>query len=112
MSNQVTATLKYALLSDKKMNLITSLVRGKKVVKALDMLEFMPKKGARTLHKLIKSAAANAVNNNSLNLDDLFVERIEVGRGPKIKRVRFVSRSRISHYEKYRSYVKVVLNTK
>ena len=112
MSNQVTATLKYALLSDKKMNLIASLVRGKKVVKALDMLEFMPKKGARTLHKLIKSAAANAVNNNLLNLDDLFVERIEVGRGSKIKRVRFVSRSRISHYEKYRSYVKVVLNTK
>jgi ribosomal protein L22 len=64
------------------------------------------------LHKLIKSAAANAVNNNKLALDDLYIERIEVWRGPKIKRVRFVSRSRISHYEKYRSYVKVVLNTK
>ena len=50
MSNQVTATLKYALLSDKKMNLIASLVRGKKVVKAVDMLEFMPNKGARSLH--------------------------------------------------------------
>lgn len=44
MSNQVTATLKYALLSDKKMNLIADLVRGKSAVKALDMLEFMPKK--------------------------------------------------------------------
>lgn len=112
MSNQVTATLKYALLSDKKLNLIADLVRGKKVIAALDMLEFMPKKGARVLHKLIKSAAANAVNNNKLALDTLFIERIEVGRGPKIKRVRFVSRSRISHYEKYRAYVKVVLNTK
>lgn len=80
---------------------------------ALDMLEFMPKKGARVLHKLIKSAAANAVNNNNkLPLDQLFIERIEVGRGPKIKRVRFVSRSRVSHYEKYRAYVKVILNTK
>lgn len=79
---------------------------------ALDMLEFMPKKGARVLHKLIKSAAANAVNNNKFPLDQLFIERIEVGRGPKIKRVRFVSRSRISHYEKYRAYVKVILNTK
>ncbi|MDO4713150.1 MAG: 50S ribosomal protein L22 [bacterium] len=104
--------MKYALLSDKKLNLIAGLVRGKKVVKALDMLEYMPKKGARVLHKLIKSAAANAVNNNNLSLDALFIERIDVGRGPKIKRVRFVSRSRISHYEKYRSYVKVVLNTK
>lgn len=112
MSNQVTATLKYALLSDRKLNLIADLVRGKKVVNALDMLEFMPKKGARVLHKLIKSAAANAVHNNKLALDALFIEKIDVGRGPKIKRVRFVSRSRISHYEKYRAYVKVVLNTK
>ena len=112
MSNQVTATLKYALLSDRKLNLIADLVRGKRVTAALDMLEFMPKKGARVLHKLIKSAAANAVNNNKLPLDQLFIERIGVGRGPKIKRVRFVSRSRISHYEKYRAYVKVVLNTK
>lgn len=44
MSNQVTATLKYALLSDKKINLIATLVRGKQVVKALDVLEYMPKK--------------------------------------------------------------------
>jgi large subunit ribosomal protein L22 len=48
------------------------------VTEALDMLEFMPKKGARTLHKLIKSAAANAVNNNNLSLDALYIERIEV----------------------------------
>lgn len=112
MSNQVTATLKYALLSDKKMNLIADLVRGKKVTEAFKILEYMPKKGARTLHKLLKSATANAVQNKGLSLDDLYIEKVEVGRGPKIKRVRFVSRSRISHYEKYRAYVKVVLNTK
>ncbi|MDR0369499.1 MAG: 50S ribosomal protein L22 [Candidatus Peribacteria bacterium] len=112
MSNQVTATLKYALLSDKKMNLIADLVRGKKVTEAFQILEYLPKKGARTLHKLLKSATANAVQNKGLALDNLYIEKIEVGRGPKIKRVRFVSRSRISHYEKYRAYVKVVLNTK
>ncbi|MBQ5944916.1 hypothetical protein IJL65_00480 [bacterium] len=42
----------------------------------------------------------------------MVVDRVEVGRGPKIKRVRFTSRSRISHYEKYRCYVKVVLAVK
>lgn len=111
MSNQVSATLKYALLSDKKMNLIADLVRWKKAVEAIASLEFLPKKWARTLHKLLKSAVANA-SVKWLPVDQLFVERIEVGRGPKIKRVRFVSRSRISHYEKYRCYVKVVLATK
>lgn len=111
MSNQVSATLKYALLSDKKMNLIADLVRWKKAVEAMASLEFLPKKWARTLHKLLKSAVANA-SVKWLPVDQLIVERIEVGRGPKIKRVRFVSRSRISHYEKYRCYVKVVLATK
>ena len=60
MDNQVSATLKYALLSDKKMNLIADLVRGKKATEAMATLEFLPKKGARTLRKLIKSAVANA----------------------------------------------------
>ncbi|MBO4203962.1 50S ribosomal protein L22 [bacterium] len=109
---QVSATLKYALLSDKKMNLIADLVRGKKVTDAFTILEHLPKKGAKILYKLLKSAAANAVTNEKLALDDLVIDRIEVGRGPKVKRIRFTSRSRISHYEKYRTYVKVVLTTK
>ena len=109
---QVSATLKYALLSDKKMNLIADLVRGKKVTDAFTILEHLPKKGAKILYKLLKSAAANAVTNEKLAMDDLVIDRIEVGRGPKVKRIRFTSRSRISHYEKYRTYVKVVLTTK
>ena len=112
MSNQVTATLKYALLSDTKMNLIADLVRNKSVKESFSILEFMPKKWARILYKLIKSAVANAVQNKWLSVDDLYIERIEVWKGPKIKRIRFTSRSRIGHYEKYRSYVKVILNTK
>ena len=111
MDNQVSATLKYALLSDKKMNLIADLVRGKKATEAMSSLEFLPKKGARTLYKLIKSAVANA-SAKWLPVDQLVIDRIEVGRWPKIKRIRFTSRSRISHYEKYRCYVKVVLAVK
>ena len=111
MDNQVSATLKYALLSDKKMNLIADLVRGKKATEAMSDLEFLPKKWARTLYKLLKSAIANA-SAKWLPVDQLVIDRIEVGRWPKIKRIRFTSRSRISHYEKYRCYVKVVLAVK
>ena len=39
---------------------VADLVRGKKATEAMADLEFLPKKGARTLHKLIKSAVANA----------------------------------------------------
>ena len=113
MSNwNMTATLKYAIVSDKKMLLISKLVKWKKVQDALDILEYTPKKAAKILTKVIKSAASNAVVNEKKKLADLFIDFIEIGKWPKIKRIRFTSRSRISHYEKSRCYVKVVLNTK
>lgn len=108
----MTATLKYALVSDKKMNLIAKLVKGKQVDEALDILKFTPKKAARTLYKVVKSAKTNAETNAKAVPENLYIKKIDVGRGPKIKRIRFTSRSRISHYEKYRAYVKVVLDNK
>jgi large subunit ribosomal protein L22 len=111
-NNSMTATLKYALTSDKKMVLLAKFVQGKKVDEALRMLEFTPKRAAKILHKVITSATANAVNNVKASKDGLFVETVFVGRGPKIKRMRFASRSRAHHYVKHRSFVKVVLNSK
>lgn len=108
----MTATLKYAITSEKKMQLLAKLVKRKKVQDALEQLEVVPKKGAKILYKVVKSAATNAVANGKKNLADLYIDRIEIGRGPKLKRIRFTSRSRISHYVKYRAFIKVVLNSK
>jgi large subunit ribosomal protein L22 len=80
MSNSMTATLKYALLSDKKMNLIVKLVQGKKVDEALDVLKFTAKKGARTLYKVVKSARDNAMHDEKTVSDNLYIKRIDVGR--------------------------------
>ena len=112
MEKNLTATLKYALLSDKKMAVIAKLVKGKKVKEALTLLQFLPKKGADQLAKVVKSAYANATINGTADADKLFIQTILVTRAPKIKRVRFVSRSRISHYVRYRCFVKVVLSVK
>jgi large subunit ribosomal protein L22 len=112
MEKNLTATLKYALLSDKKMAVIAKLVAGKKVQDALDQLKYMPKKGAKVLSKVITSAVANATTNGDADVSRLFIQQIYVTRAPKIKRVRFVSRSRISHYVKYRCFVKVFLHVK
>lgn len=108
----MTATLKYAIVSDKKMLLVSKLVKWKKLQDALDILEYTPKKAAKILAKVVKSAASNAVVNEKKVLSDLIVDTVEVGKWPKIKRIRFTSRSRISHYEKSRCYIKVVLTTK
>jgi large subunit ribosomal protein L22 len=94
------------------MQLVAQLVRNKKVSEALDILQFTPKVAAKYLLKVINSAASNAKNNDGADIATLVVSQILVGRGPKLKRVRFASRSRIAPYVKHRSFVKVILDTK
>ncbi len=110
MSKSLTATLKYALVSDKKMSLIAKLVKWKTADDALTILSIMPKKWAKILWKVVKSAASNA--KNSGNEWSLIIKEIKIWRAPKLKRIRFSSRSRISHYVKFRSFVRVVLDNK
>jgi len=112
VDNNLTATLKYALVSDKKMALIAQMIKWKQVEEALTFLQVLPKKAAKTLYKVVKSAYANATTNASYDGKKLYIHKIEVGRGPKIQRIRFVSRSRISHFVKYRAFVKVFLHVK
>lgn len=110
--NSMSAILKYAIVSHIKMNLVAKAVRGKDVEKALEMLEFMPKKSAKILYKVIKSAASNAQSQKWHDFWSLKVQAIEVWRWPKLKRIRFTSRARVRWYQKYRSFVKVVLEKK
>ncbi len=79
ITRSLTATLKYALISDKKMSLIAKLVQGKKVDEALRVLSFTPKKAAKILHKVVKSAAANATTNADAVYDSLYIQTINVG---------------------------------
>ena len=109
VDTNLTATLKYAQSSTKKMGLIGKFVRGKKVNDALNLLNFAPHKAGKQLYKLIMSAAANATHNAGLRQEDLVVQEIYVGTGPKLKRFKFVGRSRVHAYEKHRCFVKVFL---
>lgn len=110
MNRSLTAVLKYALSSDKKMQLVAKLVRWKKVIDALNILSFTPKKSARILIKVVKSALANAKHNADFKESELYISNIEIWKGPNIKRMRYVWRSRVHWYVKYRSFVKVVLD--
>ena len=88
------------------------MVKGKSVDEAMKFLHFLPKKAAKTLIKLINSATANAENNLDLKKEDLYIQTINVGKGPKLKRVRAVGRGRMHGYEHHRSFVKVTLAVK
>jgi large subunit ribosomal protein L22 len=72
-----TATLKSHNQTPRKVRLVTDLVKGKSVPKALAALQFLPKRAAEPIQKLIKSAAANAKAKGE-NPDDLVVQSIIV----------------------------------
>jgi len=108
----LTATLKNAETSDKKMNLIAKMVRGMTVVQAIEYLQILPKKAGKILLKVIKSAAANAQHNAKKDLASLYVSTIQVWRWRKLKRMKFVGRARIHSYVKHRTNVKVELAVK
>lgn len=109
-TKSLTATLKYATVSEKKIALIAKIILGKPVDEALPVLQFLPKKAAKILRKLVRAAQANASHNLHVASETLRIKTVDVGRGPKIKRVRSVGRSRMHGYVKHRSFVRVVLD--
>jgi large subunit ribosomal protein L22 len=88
------AYLKQVRISPKKVNVVASLVRGKNVNEALNILKFTPKRSAPVLAKLIASAAANAENNFQQDRNKLIVSKIIVNEGATMKRGQPISRGR------------------
>lgn len=111
MNNSLTATLKYATLSSKKIGVVAKMIQWKPVDEVLVYLQYLPKKSAKILWKLVKAASSNASHNLNIPSESLIVKTIDVGKGPKIKRFRSVWRSRMHWYVKHRSFVRVVLDT-
>lgn len=108
----MTAELLYATSSERKLSVVANMIKGKPVNNVLLLLQYMPKKAARILFKVVKSASANAKHNLQIDPATLHVARVDIGKGPTIKRVRPVGRSRMHGYVKQRSFVRVVLDTK
>ncbi len=106
------ALIRRIRISPKKANLVTHLVRGKKVTDALDILKFTPKKTAPVLFKLIESASANAVNNFGQDADTLYVKEIIVTEGPTHKRSIPISRGRTHPVLKRTSHITVRVESK
>ncbi|PJE59839.1 MAG: 50S ribosomal protein L22 [Candidatus Portnoybacteria bacterium CG10_big_fil_rev_8_21_14_0_10_44_7] len=83
---KIKAKLNHLRLSPRKVRLATRLIAGLSVVEAQKQLQFLNKKAALPLGKLLRSAVANAENNFSLPKDTLKVETILVNAGPTMKR--------------------------
>ena len=101
------AKLKNIRISAQKVRLVADQVRGMKVDRALDLLTFSEKKAAALMKKLLESAIANAEHNDSLDIDELFVEHVSVDEGPTMKRWRARARGRTAKILKRTSHVTI-----
>jgi len=97
-------------ISPQKARLIADLVRGKDVATAINTLRFMPKKGARILRKVIESALANASQNESIDVDTLYIKTIFIDGGPMLKRIMPRAQGRANRILKRSSHITVVLD--
>jgi large subunit ribosomal protein L22 len=104
---EATATLKYLKASPQKVRLVADLVRGKKVEEALAILRFTRKATAKDLEKLLRSAIANAENNQDADVDDLVVSKIYVNEGPREKRIQPAPMGRAYQVQKRKAHVTV-----
>src|SRR5882757_2684417 len=99
-----TATHRFARISARKVRSLANLIRGKHADEALDILKYMPQRGARLLEKVLKSALGNAEDRRATNIDNLIVIDARVDGGPMFKRVRprargmaFMVKRRMAH---------------
>ena len=83
---KTTAQLRGVRLSAQKGRLVADQIRGLSVEKALNILNFSPKKGAVIIRKVLESAIANAEHNDGADIDELKVSTIYVERGRNLKR--------------------------
>ncbi len=104
------AVAKYIRISPQKARLVADVVRGQEVESAINALRFMPQKGARLIRKVIESAVANAAQNDSIDVDTLYVKTIFVDGGPMLKRIRPRAMGRATKILKRTSHITVVLD--
>ena len=104
-----TAKLRYLRIAPRKVRLVADLIRGKTVEEAQTILQYTVKKATQPLFKLLKSAIASA-KNLELEESNLYISKILVEDGPKLKRWRPRARGSADEIQKKTSHVIIVLD--
>jgi len=95
--------------SAQKLNLVATLIRGRKVEDAMNILAFSKKAMAVDVRKVLASAIANAENNHNLDVDALVVAEASVGKGLVMKRFHTRGRGKSTRILKPFSRVRIVV---
>jgi large subunit ribosomal protein L22 len=107
---QAQATANFLRVPPRKARRVVDVIRGKRVDRALVLLSFSTLQASKAIHKLLRSAAANAANNHGMKSDDLVVARVTVDVGPVIKRVEARARGSAGLKRKRMSHVTITVS--
>ena len=106
------ASLKAVKSSPLKVMRVTKNVVGKSVSESLKLLQFSNIKIAATVRALVYSAMSNAENNHNMDVDNLYIKEINVGRAFALRRFAARGRGKSSKILKTYSNIKVILAEK
>ena len=106
---EVRAVAKFVRVAPRKARLVVDQIRNKSCDKALEILQFSEVAAAEPVAKCLRSAMANAENNNGLRCDTLVVKAAYVDEGPTLKRFRPRAKGSASRINKRTSHITVVV---
>ncbi|HDZ54424.1 MAG TPA: 50S ribosomal protein L22 [Candidatus Nealsonbacteria bacterium] len=106
----ITVKLRYLRIAPRKVRLVVDLIRGKKAIEAQTLLRFLPKRASLPIDKLLKSAIDSAKNNFQLEEGNLYISKITVDEGPKLKRWQPRARGQAYEIQKKTSHIIIVLD--
>ena len=106
------AKLSFARMSVQKACFVLDAIRGKDVATALAIVKYNPRYASSVIEKLLKSAIANAENNNGLKMEDLYIAECYANKGPTMKRIQPRAQGRAYRIEKRMSHITIVLDEK
>ena len=104
------ATVSYARVSVTKACFVLDAIRGKDVTSALGILAYNNRYASKVIEKLLKSAIANAENNNGMKAEDLYIAECYANKGPTMKRIHPRAQGRAYRIEKRTSHITIVLD--
>jgi len=113
--NRYQAILRNCPTSPRKMRLVTDLISGMEVNKALDVLKFSSQEASRRMEKLLLSAIANWQSKNEgvrVEESNLFVKLIHVDGGRSLKRLQTAPQGRAYRVRKRSNHVTLILDSK
>lgn len=106
----ITAKLNYLRIAPRKVRLLADLIRGKSVDQAQSILKFTVKKSTNSLLKLLNSAVASARAELNLGPEDLYISKIAIDEGPKMKRSMPRARGSSAQIQKKTSHIILILD--